>query len=66
MKFRLWRLGSLEHKIYPTREHIEKFKEALKHSLETGEDLVWGPEISYDLIEVDDVQDFILTDNVKN
>ncbi len=43
---RLWKLGSLEHKILPTYAAIQKLREILSqsNSLEFV-DIVWGPDI---------------------
>jgi hypothetical protein len=68
MKIRLWRLGSLEHKILPTRASIQRFRDMLKECTEKdGEyDLVWGPEITVELVEIeDDVKNYIVNEEGK-
>jgi hypothetical protein len=55
-KITVWKLGSLEHKIFPTTVAIDKFSSALKEALNNaveGENthLVWGPDI--DVIQTD-------------
>lgn len=45
---RLWRLGSLEHKIMPQRPAIDKLRDILASNVGGGTmDLVWGPEIDF-------------------
>lgn len=58
-KIRVWRLGSLEHKILPTEAAINKLKSLLANIDENGgvTDIVWGPDI--DCIVVDDGEDVI-------
>lgn len=58
---RLWKLGSLEHRIIPTRESIEYLSKILKHARcayvgdkitqdENTLDIIWGPDL--DVVEV--------------
>lgn len=44
---RLWKLGSLDHKLYPTQETIDRLAELLM-SINTNEDvdLIWGPDLT--------------------
>jgi len=43
---RLWRLGSLEHRIFPTPAAVERLAEVLANNLAGGSmDLIWGPEL---------------------
>jgi len=68
MKIRLWKLGSLEHKILPTQKRIQEFRDVLKEWTEKdGEyDLVWGPEITVELVEIeDDVKNYIVNEEGK-
>tara|TARA_Y100000034_G_scaffold124375_1_gene172455 strand:- start:203 stop:2323 length:2121 start_codon:yes stop_codon:yes gene_type:complete len=45
---RLWTLGSLDHKILPTKAGINKLRNILASNFGGGTmDLVWGPEISF-------------------
>lgn len=45
---RLWRLGSLEYKIYPNREALNKLRGILAKNVGGGVlDLVWGPELEF-------------------
>lgn len=45
---RLWSVGSLEHKIYPTRAMINRISNILTNNVGGGcLDLVWGPELSF-------------------
>jgi len=51
-KVRVWKLGSLEHKIVPGPDAINKFSEFLLNNVGGGTiDIVWGPAI--DLLETD-------------
>jgi len=45
---RLWRIGSLEHKIAPTRGAVDKLRDVLASNVGGGTmDLVWGPELDF-------------------
>ena len=45
---RLWTLGSLDHKILPTKAGINKLRNILASNFGGGTmDLVWGPEINF-------------------
>ena len=45
---RLWRLGSLEHKIAPTKQGIDRLRNILASNVGGGVmDLVWGPELEF-------------------
>jgi len=45
---RVWTLGSLDHKILPSREAIDKLRNILASNVGGGTmDLVWGPEIDF-------------------
>jgi hypothetical protein len=44
---RLWKLGSLEHEIYPTDTGIEKLRDVLSSNPGAGAfDVIWGPELT--------------------
>lgn len=51
-KIRLWKLGSLEHNIIPSKEAFEKFMEALSNVPDDGTpaDIVWNPAVSCEII----------------
>ncbi len=68
MKIRLWKLGSLEHRITPTQQGLNKLRNILKESTaKSGEiDIVWGPELNVELIEIeDDVKNYIVNEEGK-
>lgn len=45
-KFRVWKLGNLEHKIYPTEAAVRKLADILRgHEAGGCLDLIWGPDI---------------------
>lgn len=45
---RLWNLGSLDHKILPTKDSINRLRDILATNVGGGTmDLVWGPELSF-------------------
>ena len=56
MKIILWRLGSLEHKVYPNVVAVENFKHVLSKTLENDDDgerhIVWGPDIDVKVVDV--------------
>ncbi len=48
---RIWKLGSLEHKVLPTKEAAEMLTKFLEmHEKGTVEDLIWGPDIDVQII----------------
>ena len=47
-QIRLWRIGSLDHKIIPKRDVINKLRDILASNTGGGTmDLVWGPELDF-------------------
>lgn len=65
---RIWKLGSLEHRIYPTQEAINKLQECLnKWDKKTDLDLIWGPELSMEqhLVSEDGINVIISSPDVK-
>lgn len=63
-KIRIWKLGSLEHKILPTKEAVEKLAGiVLGWDRETTLDLVWGPDLELVQLDVDsNTIDLLVTD----
>lgn len=54
---RVWKLGSLEHKIFPTNAAITKLSSILLNHLAGGAmDLVWGPDLEIDSTSTDIAQ----------
>ncbi len=46
---RIWKLGSLEHKMLPTDAAIQKLSDLLLHNVGGGSmDLIWGPDLELD------------------
>lgn len=46
---RLWKLGSLDHKILPNKPSIDKLRNILASNVGGGTmDLVWGPELTFE------------------
>lgn len=61
---RVWKLGSLEHKITPTKAAAEKLQEKLDAwDHKSNLDLVWGPDIELIQLPVDgkteDIEDIV-------
>ena len=52
-KIRVWKLGSLEHKVLPTREAISKLKELLEENLGKQEilDIIWDCKLTVEEYE---------------
>jgi hypothetical protein len=47
-QIRLWRVGSLDHKIIPKRDVINKLRDILASNTGGGTmDLIWGPELDF-------------------
>lgn len=56
---RIWKLGSLDHKIFPTPASVEKLSEILQHAGGGGSmDFIWGPELSIEETKTD-IQSFL-------
>ena len=55
-KIRLWKLGSLEHKLFPTELSVAKLAEVLLGA-KAGEDgfidIIWGPDLTVEVVEGD-------------
>lgn len=64
-KIRIFKLGSLEHKIYPTKTAVSKLAEILQSNVGGGTiDLIWGPDI--ELVESStDTSNFLGEDKFK-
>jgi hypothetical protein len=50
-RLRIWKLGSLEHKILPTEQAIETLATKIQEMLDNWDgksdlDLIWGPELT--------------------
>lgn len=47
-KLRLWKLGSLDHRIYPTDEAVQKLADILRNHVSGDKDidLIWGPDLT--------------------
>lgn len=45
MKIRLWKLGSLEHKIAPSEENVQRLADLLFDPNSEVKDIIWGPDI---------------------
>lgn len=54
MKIRLWKLGSVEHKIFPTPQAIKKLREALTQNSDGVIDIIWDDGLTVQEIEVKD------------
>lgn len=69
-KIRLWKLGSLEHKVYPTEKAVENLTAILEEANKSEEDIydiIWGPDIDCKVIDLDkDAIDIIEIEDVKS
>lgn len=57
MKIRLWKLGSLEHGVIPTKQAITKLRLAVEKLTKEEKDVlnfVWGPDITVQEFEFED------------
>jgi hypothetical protein len=67
-KIRLWKLGSLEHKIVPTQEAIQTLREILQECEDSQKevvDIIWGPAIEVQEIggdEKSNIENYIVQD----
>lgn len=55
-KIRLWTLGNIEHKIYPSLAVTQKLANILKKARENPDeplDIIWGPDLSVEVVEGD-------------
>jgi hypothetical protein len=55
-RIRLWNMGSLEHKIMPTQQGIDKLAEVL---LQNPTDIIWGPALTCTVLEGPEAVDVI-------
>lgn len=43
---RVWKLGSLEHQLYPSEQAVKKLADILKEVFDDDStDIIWGPDI---------------------
>jgi hypothetical protein len=64
---RLWTLGSLEHKIYPTKETVDTLSELIE-GLNSGsgcKDIIWGPDLTVTCIGEKDVDEDEMVDWIR-
>ncbi len=61
MRFRLWKLGSLEHKILPNDKYISDFIQKLNYVRECGGDVFADPTVQFVDLEAADY-DFVIGD----
>jgi hypothetical protein len=66
MKIIVWKLGSLEHKIFPTEAAILKLKDMLLKLRDDKtsdiKDLIYGPDLTVEEVDMDNLEDcFIQT-----
>jgi hypothetical protein len=55
-KIRIWRLGSLEHRIVPTPKAMNRLTKILQDKLPANPevlDIVWGPELTIEEITLE-------------
>ena len=52
---RVWTLGNIEHKLFPTSEAVAKLRELINSD---EEDIIWGPDLT---VTVLDGTDMVLT-----
>jgi hypothetical protein len=53
-KIRAWKLGNLEHQIYPTQTAIDKLAKLLEDARNSSEefvDIIWGPDLSVEVVD---------------
>jgi len=61
-KIRLWKLGSIEHNIFPSEAAFEKFCNALRAAKESEDDIadiIWTDGITVEELDVEDFDDFV-------
>jgi hypothetical protein len=74
-KIRLWKLGHIDtnnvlNSMLPTKNMIERFRNTLKENLSVKDggtvDLIWGPDIDVELVEIDEtVENYIIGQDGK-
>ena len=57
----LWKLGNLEKKLLPTTTAINKLRELIQNAPKEDDlHIVWGPELSCEVINVEDATHHIV------
>ena len=65
-QIRLWKLGDLEKGIYPGDKAFERLADILaKRNPDEDLDIIWGPDISVQIIDGDEMPDFINGEWIK-
>jgi len=58
VKIRHWKLGSLEHKVFPTLQGIEDFEKKVKEQFKDDKsdtiDIVTGAEVELNVFEIEE------------
>ena len=58
MKIILWKLGSLEQKIFPTQTAIMKLQDMIsKLDSEKTNHVIWGPELYVQVVDVENLEE---------
>ena len=67
-KFRVWKLGSLEHKIAPTQQAAQKLADILALASDDGTlDIIWGPDLEIEEIgHGDDIEECVVKEILES
>lgn len=53
-RIRLWKIGSLEHNVYPTEDAIQRLADGIQSlNSDGGGDLIWGPDLTVEAVDGD-------------
>lgn len=67
-KIRLWKLGSLEHRIVPNQDAVNKLQTILKSAHSSNDelmDIIWGPDLEVQEIGINDTIEQFVVEEMK-
>lgn len=62
-KLRIWKLGSLEYNIVPSKESVELFRSFIENNEVT--DIIWSPDVELLEVDLEDDDINLVVDGVK-
>lgn len=62
-KLRIWKLGSLEYNIVPSKESVELFRSFIENNEVT--DIIWSPDVELLEVDLEDDDTNLVVDGVK-
>jgi hypothetical protein len=70
MKLFIWKIGNLEHQIYPSATVVDKLRETVSNVVDDLDNkkhahLIWGPDLDIEVLDIDDNAQHVVLDVQK-